>query len=119
MKAEMFDKIVEARANENVQERIGQFQSAVIKALIALGAGDIWTDPAKACLAVMQGDNRREGWPEHLWERERKAVRDSLLSTMDMMQKALLAAEKAEPGEYSPAEDAPVAEGGVRSHPHS
>lgn len=110
MKSEMFDGIVKARANERVQKKIRKFKQDVGKALSEMGKGysrvrpeeNCGTEEAKAILAIMGSDNPNSGWPNTLWERERTAVEKELLAIMDEMQKALLAADKAEPGEHRP-----------------
>jgi len=114
MKAEMFDKIVEASANERVQRKISAFKDAVDRAYRTLmvcppyssifdASADVYPEAKKVIGILVSGDTRR-GWPSRLWEREREAVSKELLATMDEMQKALLAAEKAEPGENRPEE---------------
>ena len=118
MKAEKFDQIVEARANERVQKKIAHFQQAVISA--ARGLTDCRGIPQygqmlarnKEVVALMVSGNFHKGWPKLLWENEREVVHKELLATMDEFQKALLAAEKAEPGENRPqeAQDAQSAE---------
>ena len=113
MKAEMFDKIVEARADQRVQAKIGAFKRACVEAAQHLGVGRfsrqddlvLCQEESRALFAVLASGEPARGWPPEIWERECEAVRKELLSTMDEFQRALLAAEKAEPGENSPAEE--------------
>ena len=115
MKSEMFDKIVEARADERVQDRIGTFKRTCDRAYkdllrisnrfdsaftVEFGV----TPAARQIFAILSSDDTRKGWPKDLWEKERGMVRAELLKTMDEMQKALIAAERSQPGENVPRE---------------
>jgi len=110
MKSEMFDKIVEARANERVQEKIKKLKRAIGTALTEMKGHRPGMYPEECCrereareiLAILGSDNPNSGFPKTLWEREREAVTKELLGIMDEMQKALLAADRSEPGEHTP-----------------
>ena len=110
MKAVRFDEIVVARANERVQQKILAFKIAIKKA-----CGDLVGYPYnsyalneklhknyRGVLAIMLNDNISVGWPSTLWDMEREKVSTELLNIMDEMQKALLAADRGEPGENVP-----------------
>jgi len=102
MKAETFEKAVKKRAHERVQERITIFRKTVSGALCALG-GDllgsaymttVQLDGAKALQVLISGNNK--GWPLSLWTNEEIAVRAEILTTLDEVQRALLAASQPE-----------------------
>ena len=116
MKAERFDQIVEARTNERAQQKIDKFKKAVRDALGELG---IWVsgyqmddclsqkEPLKI-FAVLASSNPTVGWPKEIWDRERTEVVKALLATFDEFQKALIAADRAEPGENQPEPEKPT-----------
>ena len=105
MNAQGFQKIVEARANERVQEKIRTFKKGVADILNAFSGrcycdeNNSLTSHRRAIVAIMASEDHSKGWPKSLWENERTAVEKELLSIMDEMQKALLAADRSEPGE--------------------
>ena len=114
MKAETFDKIVEARANERVQEKVAKFKMECLFALEHLLGGKKWSgynidttylNNMRLPFSLLASENHRSGWPKILWETERNAVREELLGIMDEMQKALLAADKNQPGENREADE--------------
>lgn len=116
MKAEKFDQIVEARTNQRAQQKIDKFKKAIRDALGELG---IWVSGyhIDSCLgqkevlkifAVLATGKSNAGWPKEIWDRERAEVVKSLLATFDEFQKALIAADRAEPGENSPEPQAVV-----------
>ena len=112
-----FDELINARASRQVENRIRQFKSDLIKALTVLGVeyvpnfgyGHTFspTNEGAIVLNVMLSQNTQKGWPVGLWERERVVVAKELLSTMDVMQQAIVAAgrpieeDRACPGEKS------------------
>uniref|UniRef100_A0A6M3IS40 Uncharacterized protein n=1 Tax=viral metagenome TaxID=1070528 RepID=A0A6M3IS40_9ZZZZ len=106
MKAVKFDEIVKARANKRVQDKVVQFKRDITAALGKLTGGNYigyatfgqkyWEHLAKNGWAT--------GWPPELWENEEKKVENELLAIMDEMQKALLDADRNDPGEFSPGE---------------
>jgi len=108
MKADMFDTIVEARANERVQKRINAFKKEITEAVVRLnggrrenrGGGQFEQPSVRAALAVLTkdaGTTADKGWPVDLWKHEREDVAGELLETMDEMQKALIAVNKVLP----------------------
>ena len=112
MKEKTFDEIVKARANERTQAKIKAFKEAVKKSCFEL-TGKTWlgydqnkvlVPDFRAVLSILSSENHTTGWPSSLWEKEEDHVREELLKTMDEMQRALLAASKAEPGENTQAE---------------
>lgn len=115
MKAERFDAIVKARAKARVDKKIAMFKTAVFDAtrVLVLGnspggvlQGTALQKWARAPIEVLASNNVFEGWPVRLWKDEEKLVEKELLATMDEMSKALLAADKDEKPENSPAEEA-------------
>ena len=109
MKSEKFDKLVKARANERVQEKIREFKESCGYAFQKLTNQRSYivsdyemSDFAKAVFAVLVSKNHSKGWPQELWEQEEEKVERELLSIMDEMQKALIAADKNETGENIP-----------------
>ena len=106
MKAKDFDNIVKARANERVQAKIDLFKQEVKNACTKLFGRSYYThdDLARKLFSVMASTNLIEGWPSQLWETEEKKVTEELLSIMDEMQRAFLAAQKGEAGENKPEE---------------
>ena len=110
MKKTKFDEIVAARANERVQQKILAFKIAIKTACGALvnspfhvsHANEILPDSYRGVLNVMLSNNIKIGWPSTLWDVEKEKVASELLAIMDEMQKAMLAADRAEPGENVP-----------------
>ena len=110
MKKIKFDEIVAARANERVQKKIFEFKTDIKKACGELvnntfqgyNLSERLPDIYREVLNVMVSDNIRIGWPSTLWDVEKEKVASELLAIMDEMQKAMLAADRAEPGENVP-----------------
>jgi len=110
MRAQSFEKLVAERANKQVQEKISAFRDAVKKALSALGGKDLY-DPClnpsirsdgKIALGLAS-DYETAGWPTILWEQEEELVKNQLLATLDVMQKALIdASAERDPNEAKP-----------------
>ena len=107
MNAQGFQKIIEARANERVQEKIRTFKKGVAGLLNAF-SGQCYNDEKttltpdrRAIVSIMASEDHSKGWPKTIWENERDIVEKELLSIMDEMQKALLAADRSELGENS------------------
>ena len=113
MKATKFDEIVAARAGERVQNKIFAFKVSIKKACGELVNNpfygyhleEILPDVYRNVLNIMASDNIKKGWPSSLWGMERELVASELLNIMDEMQKAMLAADRQEPGENTPRED--------------
>jgi hypothetical protein len=105
MKAENFDEIVKARANERVQRKIEAFREDCKRSATELigvkycGYSDRFDDAYRTLFAILASNKHTEGWPSSLWKKERELVSDELLRVMDEMQRAFLAASKADPGE--------------------
>jgi len=94
MTGEKFDKIVKARANERVQEKIIKLKQDTTKALQPFGIAhsyDWGNSPGAEVFDALAG---RTKWPRDLWEREEIAVAQELLGIMDEMQRALIAVNK-------------------------
>jgi len=109
MKSEKFDRLVKARANERVQEKIREFKESCGYAFQKLTNQRSYvvsdyemSDFAKAVFAILVSKNNSKNWPRELWEKEEEKVERELLSIMDEMQKALIAADKNETGENIP-----------------
>lgn len=99
MKAEMFDKIVKARTDELVDNKIRRFMKTVIEAARLL-LGPSWsTVDVKRVINIASGIDSDRKWPKELWEHESKEVAEALLKTFDEFTQAKLAADKAEPPE--------------------
>ena len=116
MKAERFDQIVEARTNERAQQKIDKFKKAVRDALGELGVyvnrysldGDLTRGEPLKIFGVLASGKPGAGWPKEIWDRERTEVVKALLATFDEFQKALIAADRAEPGENQPEPEKPT-----------
>lgn len=99
MNGKRFDEIVEAQARKNAQEHIDKFVKDV-KAVLTqfesslLYAGDFWSQPLVVDLLtqLLTPYNQRV-WPASIFEKEREAVQKSLLSTMNVMQEAIITAD--------------------------
>ena len=111
--------IVKARANQRAQQKIENFKSSIRGHFQQLGISLYTSDngiqggiDAIKIYGFLSGFDGYPGWPRVIWDNEEELVRKELLATMDEFQKALLAAEKAEPGENRPegAQDAESAE---------
>ena len=109
MKAEMFDKIVKARADQLVDRKIKDFRGAIYQALrnimgcdnrelFSYGGGNL-NDEAKSLIKIAAMDYSDQKWPRSLWGRETKEVTAALLQTFDEFTQARLAADKAGPPE--------------------
>jgi len=110
MKEKTFDEIVKARANERVQAKLKAFKEVVKTACGQLLGDTYWRGYEqritlipnfREVLTLLASEDHTKDWPTSLWEKEEDAVREELLKTMDEMQRAFLAASKAEPGENS------------------
>lgn len=104
MTGEKFDRIVKARADQRVNEKIKQFKSVCSTAYAKLTGENWYTNfpdsvMAELIFGILASKKHCKGWPKELWEKEEKEVESELLSIMDEMQKALLAAELLEEGE--------------------
>ena len=113
MKEKTFDEIVKARANERTQAKIKAFKETVKTACGQVLDHTYWRQYGqetnllsefRAVLTLLASDDHTTGWPSSLWEKEEDHVREELLKTMDEIQRAFLAASKAEPGENTQAE---------------
>ena len=113
MKEKTFDEIVKARGDERVQAKLKAFKETVKTACGQLWGDSYWKgyDQSKMLLetfrnylGILSSEDHTTGWPTSLWEMEEDHVREELLKTMDEMQRAFLAASKAEPGENTQAE---------------
>jgi len=99
MKAEKFDAIVKARADQRIQERLKIFKDDVRKALEKLTGHSYagYRSFGSSFWKVLTGDNWHKGWPKTLWTEEEVRVENELLATLNEMQKAFLALEKEDP----------------------
>ena len=102
MKAEEFDKIVKARTDERVDEKIQRFRENVYVACRNLFGysddayhKDSWYEQYRAVLKVLSSTENKKGWPTELWTKERTRVVGELLKTFDEFTKAKLAADNA------------------------
>ena len=100
MNRQTFEQLVERRANERVQQKIGAVRKAVFKALDAMapgtafynGSGEAkWPEKFTRILDQLSNPNNTKGWPKYLWVEEREKVTKELFDIMDEMQRALLA----------------------------
>ena len=106
MKAEQFDKIVKARTDERVDQKIKRFRESVYAACRTLFnynddayQRESWHEEYRAVLVILSSIENTKGWPTKLWETQREKVVDELLSMFDEFTKARLAADKAEESE--------------------
>lgn len=104
MNGKRFDQIVEARAKQRAEAIVNKFVNDVRNALIAVDhgltyCGNIWEDDlAKSLLAQLTNlDRRGRIWPEKILDMQREQVKNELLSVMDEMQKAIIAADNFKP----------------------
>lgn len=108
MNTERFTKIIEARADQRVQDKIRKFRNAVYRAAEELtGVNEQYYmegyGPVTKSVVDVACTPKPRKWPVSLWEKEEAAVQKELFSIMDEMQKALLAADNHTPGEERPA----------------
>jgi len=103
MNTEQFEKSVQNKANQNVQQKIATFKESLKKALNTLTGSEclskdyycyISPDGCKANKEIFQlfinGDTiSPNDWPKFLWEKEQKEVREKLFGMMDIMQRAV------------------------------
>ena len=97
MEAKGFDKIVQARADERVRDKILRFERAMLSALREFaGASDNYKASAygNEILTVLATPCNNRLWPPRMWREEEALVEKELLATMDEMQRALLAASR-------------------------
>lgn len=96
MNSERFDRIVKARANERIQERICKFRETVINAIRVCRPG--WQYHTlrydSELVQIMLAAFPSQKFPIALWSEEEAIVEKELLSIMDEMQKALIAVDK-------------------------
>ena len=106
MKAEKFEQIVRARANKRIQDRLVQFKKDITAALGKLTGGNYigYATFGQKYWEHLAKNGWAKDWPPELWENEEKKVQYELLSIIDEMQKALLDADRNDPGEFSPGE---------------
>jgi len=97
MTGEKFDKIVKARANERVQEKIRQLRAAANEMVKPFGIPGYGWDGAHDIFTALARGGYSGTWPRSLWETEENLVAGELLGIMDEMQRALIAVSK-EPG---------------------
>ncbi len=108
MDIKTLEKRIDLKADAEVQTAIGRFTNAVMAALGKLFDSRIpymstMGEPGyRAALEIMAGTREataREGggWPERLWDVRREAIRKEIMSTMDTLQKVLLAEEPTKP----------------------
>jgi len=106
-----FDTIVKERANQRAQARLDAFQKAVIAAARTLtGANGGYPSQMfddgdannsrnaiklfnRSLLEAMLTKPGERRWPARFWREEEELVTKELLSTMDEMQRALIAAK--------------------------
>ena len=123
MDIETLEKKIDRKADAEVQAAISTFRDAVQAAMNKLFATRIpyWSDMGqpqyRATLEILAGIRKtssREGggWPARLWDVRREAIRKDIMSTMDTLQKVLLAPEPTEPA-------ANTMEGSEPAKPHA
>lgn len=108
MNKSTFDEMVKARANQVVQGRIKEFKQDVGKALSKLYRKSTYyyfdgpiRDPEdgkhefRRALEVLLSDTPGKSWPKELWEEEEQNQLKSIMDSMDSMQKAVLALQRA------------------------
>ncbi len=111
MTGRKFAELVTNRANERVQKKIDAFRSEIkdtfrhLTGSVYLYWGESDADAKEAAnwkilLGIVESrgiDEYKSDWPRLLWEKEEEIVKEEILSTMDELQKALLASTQ--PGE--------------------
>lgn len=107
MNEQHFVALVKKRAHQNVQESIKAFQIDIAAAFKRLtGSIYVCKDGSSfsrianydilAKMIKTESLQFDKEWPSLLWEEEEKQVMTGILSTMDTMQKALVASEPTE-----------------------
>ena len=105
MTVEQFNEAVAKRAHGIVNDRVRNFETALYKALTDLGCDKVDYRVISAVRRVviaqvlLPRDDRK--YPKALWDLVEKEVRDEALSTMDTIQKILVAKDP-EPDDYLP-----------------
>jgi len=113
MTNEKFLELVSKRAHQNVQRKIDKFKSTIVEAFEEL-TGDRYvaknSDNAVILHNMLEDESFyfQKGWPKALWEHEENKVTKELLSTMDAMQKALIAPEPKD-ADYKPQQEPAIA----------
>lgn len=101
MKDWKFDRLVQARADAQVQQKIKKCKLGILNAIRELlGAPAVQIlDPSlgyfsdaessKKILQILSSDNWSKGWPRLLWDREEQKVAEEILGMMQPMERAL------------------------------
>lgn len=116
-----FDKLVEARANARVQEKIRKCKLQIFNAVMEVFGhnlvrsldGNGWNYYSstlgnyKKVLEIMLSDNWSKGWPGELWDREKQIVAEEILGMMQPMERALRDLERVPEADESQPESQP------------
>lgn len=108
MDIETLEKRIDLKADGEVHEALYRFEETVRAALNKLFVTrmdyrtDIERPHYRAALEIVAGIRKPTakdggGWPARLWDVRRDAIRKDVMSTMDTLQKVLLAKEPTEP----------------------
>lgn len=103
MTGKRFDEIVDALAKKNAKAVVDRFVSAVKDALVEvdhtlLYETNLWSKSLVVSLLSQLTINPNfRVWPETIFDKEREKVRKELLATLDIMQRAVIAADNVQP----------------------
>ncbi len=108
MDIKTLEKRIDMKADAEVQDAIYEFKQAVRVAMDKLFktrmnyASDMERPHYRVALEILGGTRKATakaggGWPLTLWDIRRNAIRKEIMSTMDTLQKTLLAEEPTEP----------------------
>lgn len=98
MTLEKLNEAIKKRAHEKVAKRIQDFQSGLLGLLrellkesyVCTGSHEL-VPLGKAVMLVMASKNHNTGWPAELWAAEEIRTQAEILSTMDVVQQAMIA----------------------------
>ena len=103
MTGKRFDDIVEALAQNNAKAIADKFIEAVRNAILEVDKKLKYSDPfweqsmVVNLLSQLTTNRNFRVWPESILANEREKVQKELLATMDIMQKAIIAADESKP----------------------
>ena len=90
MKQETMDFKIKCRAGEIARKKIKYFRDRMLKEVNTL-VGDMWSTEAKQCFAVMASEDTTKGWPTSIFQGCEEKLKEEVLSTMDTVQRMLVA----------------------------
>ncbi len=97
MTNEQLQDKISKKVQQDIESGIRVLKASIKKSLneFLVGASNSWTseftDTDKAILTILASDHPSKGWPSICWETRKKELWDNVLSTMDTLQKILVA----------------------------